>query len=548
MPVDTPHPEYSNYLDRWDTIDDVWRGTVALRDEKYIPRRGGQVPPNTKRSDESKYPLEEADVEEITQLHTQSFDDYERMLIETACFNAAKETVETNTGLVFQEPPTRSWSDDHPLDTSGFTEDVSQCGQSLDTFAARLLREAMTTGRCGVLVDMPSDEKDFEERFGRRMNLKERADAKVLPRWNYYGPTNIINWQEMHFRGRYQNVQTVLRSLEPVSVVDEFSREMVEQFRVLDFNNEGYYRHRVFRRQVTPTGDAGEDKQSENILYQGEVVPERNGEPINKLPFFPFSHDNCGMAIQDPMSESLFEKTLQLFQQETNFYHVLSYMVPQWWGKGMASSEIPQIMGAGVFLPLRSEQGHIGVAQANDGGLTSQLRAIEQLRDQLLALGARTLSSATGRETATQVNLHNQKALSQVAKAAKAVSEQLTSMLQFTSWWMGHDDWREIDYSLNTRSLPNPWDADTIRVMMDVVLSGLMSPRTFLEGMHRNRVSNTTADDELNRLGSEPIPDKEDSAEDNEEEEDNVNLEDNNEAVQDRASSGVSQDKIAADG
>jgi hypothetical protein len=102
---------------------------------------------------------------------------YDEYVMRALFYNAMGRTVEGLAGFVFQKPPTC----EVPEEFKEHFKDVTNTGIDLATFALETTQEILTTGRCGILVDMidsedapaPKPEKPKDEGVGQPDEMKD---------------------------------------------------------------------------------------------------------------------------------------------------------------------------------------------------------------------------------------------------------------------------------------------------------------------------------------------------------------------------------------
>ena len=126
MPVDTRHREYLAHQDIWRRIREVLAGQDAIRaaGERYLPRLKGQ-----------------------------SEAEYASYAARGTFHDATSRTVDGFVGAVFRRAP----SIDMPAALRGIVENVDGNGTPLTVLARVVLREILSIGRYGLLVDVGAE-------------------------------------------------------------------------------------------------------------------------------------------------------------------------------------------------------------------------------------------------------------------------------------------------------------------------------------------------------------------------------------------------------
>ena len=120
------HPQYDYWKKSWEILRDTSRGSIAVKKKRktYLP-----------------------------ELDSQTADEYKSYLDRATYFNMVGRTVNGLTGTIFQRAPKVQ---DLPKRLLASTANITQDNKSLNDFTKLIAQEVITTGRYGVLQDMPS--------------------------------------------------------------------------------------------------------------------------------------------------------------------------------------------------------------------------------------------------------------------------------------------------------------------------------------------------------------------------------------------------------
>ncbi|TXH13694.1 MAG: hypothetical protein E6R03_10905, partial [Hyphomicrobiaceae bacterium] len=125
--VTTQHPQFLASSLKWQRARDVTGGEdrVKAAGELYLPKLTDQSP-----------------------------DEYHAYKSRALFFNASSRTVEAFTGMIFRKEPT----EELPAELDDFKADANLHGQSFFDYQKAIIREVLTVGRAGTLVDWSDDE------------------------------------------------------------------------------------------------------------------------------------------------------------------------------------------------------------------------------------------------------------------------------------------------------------------------------------------------------------------------------------------------------
>ena len=153
-----------------------------------------------------------------------------------------------------------------PTTTNTNTEDITLSGLRFDEVFKDTVEEAVLTRHNGLLVDATPDGQAFIKHYG----------ALEVIAWDYDDilPTRPLVYVKIRETFR----QTDLR---------DFTEDFIELFRVLELDQNGVYRHRVYQR-----GD------NASISLLSDTIPLVDGQPLDFIPFY-FLHGDY--ALKTPL-------------------------------------------------------------------------------------------------------------------------------------------------------------------------------------------------------------------------------------------------------
>jgi hypothetical protein len=338
-------------------------------------------------------------------------------------------SVEAFGGLVFAKTPQRTM----PESLEPFLGDITGAGQDIDRFAEQAFDGILLSGAVAVLVELPSAPegatKGDAEKAGIRPTLQlYTAGAVLAARFTGTGATRKLT----HVR--------LVEAIEEVDLNDEFKLIAdLEQVRVLDLDDAGFYRQRVYRLISGQWSQYGED-----------IEPLKSGQRIDHIPIF-FSNPRDGepTPAKPPVADLA----------EISVAHLNNSAALEW-GLLWTANPTPVFIGlsaeAGDDIKLGSSEG-ISVAVGGDAkfmeftgkGLEELRLALDAKRRDAAMMGARMLlESPKQAVTAETARIERAGETSVVTGIANALSDCLTKALAFLAEWAGVGG--EIAYWLNT--------------------------------------------------------------------------------------------------
>ncbi len=439
MTVKTQHPGYETYLPKWQRLRHVIAGQDAVRaaGEAYLPKLVDEVP-----------------------------DEYAKRIKRSNFFNGTWRTIAILHGMMFRKDPTIEANVDEYL------KDVTMSGVSFERFARNVAGEVLGVGRVGILVDYPA--------VGNVTGITVDAANKMglRPTMQMYSAESIINWKHRNINNATVLSLVVLTEQTPIEG-DEFEHKMETLYRVLDLDEGGTYRQRLFRV----------DKKGKDEQIGGDFYPIMNGKPMDYIPFGIVGTDGMDCALDEPPLIDLVDANIAHYQVNSDYRH------------GLHFTGMPTLFLAGVQLN-EGEKIHVGSTAAivsgdpnADGkfieftgqGLSETREALKEIKQEMAMLGARAIADETKQaETLGGTAIKRSGENSILSAIALAVSDALTWALQIFSEWAGQTG--EVQFQINRDFMPTLMDAQTLTALVGAVQAGKISDREFFELMQRGDV------------------------------------------------------------
>lgn len=376
-------------------------------------------------------------------------------------------TQEAFGGLVFSKTPTRAGFE--PL--TSYLKDITGSGQDVDRFAEQGFDSILETGGVMVLVDYP----DAPE--GATV-----ADAEangVRPTLKLYTASNILStrFRKIGAARKLAHVR-VLEQVEEEDGADEFKLTNVKQVRVLDLDQSGLYRQRVFRNATGTWIQHGETVEPKRQSQRLDVLPtffsnSRDGEPV---PAKPPLEDIADISIAHLNNSAALEWALLWTANPTPIFKNLN-------------------LGEGETVKLGSSE---GIAVGADGdakfmeftgaGLEELRLALEAKRKDAALMGARMLlESGRAAIAAETARIERAGETSVVSGIANALSDCLTKALTFMADWAGVSS-AGIQYWLNTDLNPAGLSAQELTALLSAWQSGAITLEDLFENLQRAEI------------------------------------------------------------
>lgn len=494
MAINSQHPLYLAMHEDWEMMRDLYIGERAVKGngEKYLPATAGMHLDGMKEQQPGWHAYQ-------AYLKRALFPDY------------VKDGVEALIGMMHQKPA----SFELPDVMQPYIEKITLGGEGLQTLLRRINVEQLTTGRMGLLADLPATPNTpvpTETTTGL---------VPVLPYIATYAGETIINWDEATSQEGFNALNlVVLDESSFARQADGFTWKNLTKYRVLQLG------------VMTPAADAGGtttgatggsenenqagkaqylmgtfDNLVGNVEYDASRMqtPMFKGATLESIPFvFINTKDIVSTPDQPPLlglgrlvlciyrSEADYRQALFLSGQDT-LVVIGGTRNPD--GEAGEAAAIRVGAGSRIDLDIGGDAKYIGV---NSKGLTEQKAALdtdranaEQKAGRLIAAGTQT--DASGEALKTRITAQTA-TLNQIACAG---AQGLENMLKNIGVWMGLAQ-PVID---TIKVTPNLEFADFALVAQDIVF--LMTARSMGAPISRESIHGIMVDRGMTQLSFE---------------------------------------------
>lgn len=397
------HPDYSTYADNWKSLRDFYNGADVVRQAgtRYLPPTEGM----------------RLDGMEVGQYGYETYQAYKGRARVPDYINDA---VEILVGLMHQKDAIIEL----PPELEYLREKASVSGESLGALHRRINVEQLTTGRLGILVDMPTV-----------------VTGKPQPYMALYPAESIRNWDARPHSLSEGALNLVVLDESGQARKDTFSWEYKERYRVLVLGDaegddaKGDYYAGLFEAPA--------------LLYSPDklIKPTVFGRPLQQIPFTFINTKDLLPTPDVPPLQGLMEMCQGIYKSEADYRQNL-YMQSQETlvviGGARNSSMLPggegalrTGAGARIDVDMSGDAKYIGTSAA---GLSEQRTALNEERDrakmkagQLVQNGGSQMES--GVALSTRFNAQTA-TLNQMAATAAA---GLANSLRHIATWLGAD-------------------------------------------------------------------------------------------------------------
>jgi hypothetical protein len=308
------------------------------------------------------------------------------------------------------------FSETTPNEIIGWCDDVDKQGRNLHAFAADLLRDCMSYGLAGVMVDFPNVQ-----------NVRSQYEEKMLgarPYFVRYAPENILGFRVEKVNGADRLVQ--LRLLESVTEPDgPFGEKVVEQVRVLEPGT-----WQTYRKAVTSHGETWS-------LHEDGITT------IQEIPFvFLYGlRKSFGVGIP-PLLElaHLNVEHWQSYSDQQTITHVAR--VPILTIIGADDAAITVGASSAVKLPINASMSFV---EHSGRAIEAGRQSLADLEERMRQTGAELIVLQPGNVTATKTRSDNEANRSTLQRIVESFEDALDQALMLMSAWVGLPDGGEVE-------------------------------------------------------------------------------------------------------
>ena len=351
-------------------------------------------------------------------------------------------------GLVFRRPPTVERPDGGEF--SDCLANIDRRGRSLYQFASDVAMDNMQTLWGGLILDMPMAD-GIETEYDAR-------EAGIRPFLKYYPAETVVNRRYTESGGVERLSLVVLR--EDVDVAaDEFSHGSVTQYRVLDFDEQGFYRVRVFSPET--------DREGKVSYISGKPIYVKiRGEKLRYIPF----EFLPGEDPEKPMLYGTAELHKHYYMQSADYENGIHYTtIPTGYSTGHTPMKDEEgrpeavSLGGDSWLNFAEPEAKVGTLAFAGEGLSHSEHALDKTSEEIGVLGTRMISPDKAMsETKDAAQIHRMGENSSLATYVRNFGEKFTKMLSLMAEWMGVEGKIRVEFNVDYDSVafdPNALNA-----------------------------------------------------------------------------------------
>lgn len=465
MPIQTPHADYAYRKVDWCKIRAFAEGARAVRaaGEAYLPKLSGQTD-----------------------------DEYNAYKARAEVYGAIDRTIDGLEGAIFLKAPKTELP--KSAEVEALTNDVDLMSKTLVESIRGIVRQILTVARSGVLIDHTPAGAESER-----------------PYIVTYTAEQIINWETAKINGVETVTLVVLEEFVRLpSASDPFVKELKRQFRALRLDTSQKGAPAVYHVEIWQAND----EKSENFVKVSDVVPQRRGEPLNKIPFFFLGATGQSITPEKPPLLDVAELCHLHYMNSADYQHGLHWVgLPTPYVTGVRNKDQIKV-GPSTAIILESEQAKVGMLEFTGTGLSALEKRLQDLERKMAILGARILEEQKREaEAAETVKIRQGGDISTLGAISDAVSRAVEAVVNRLLWWSGIDE-PDVTVELNMDFQLARLSPEELTSLVQAWQAGGMSKETFLWNLKRGQLmpEDRTVEDELAKLETETPPGMQDPA------------------------------------
>jgi hypothetical protein len=424
MPIEDTHKQYKVHQGQWTRCRDAISGTDAVKNKgtTYLPKLDGQ-----------------------------DADEYAAYKKRALFYGASRRTVAGLLGSVMRRRPEVAFYN------KTFLQSATIDGDSFMVLCEYTLREQLSTGRLGLLVDAQAEGSD--------------------PYIATYTAESIRNWKTAMIDGRRELVQVVLSETYETPATndntgrpDEFTVETNVQYRVLELVRDGptgalVYQQRLFRQEKAGDGSKGQWVEVRSIpgpdgtAQEYPFRPSKRGAAFTYIPFVIINTTDLSPDVAEPPLLDLVDVNLSHYRTAADLEHGAHYTaLPTAWVAGFDNKATLRI-GSQTAWVSDNADAKAGFLEFEGQGLDSLRNLMDDKEQMMAVLGSRMLEDQKkAAEAEGTMKLRTAYESGSLVSIANMAGEGLAKALTFVAEWMGETSDNKVKFNTDfvaARMMPN---------------------------------------------------------------------------------------------
>ena len=431
MPANNTHPNYNNWAHKAAKTRTVIAGEEAVKSagEMFLPHLNG--------------------------LSGREYDDYKER---AQFYNASRRTLSALVGSVFRRGATFT----RPAELDDVINDIDLDGTTANHFTKQILKEVLTVGRHGILVDYDETQK--------------------RPYCNHYIGETIINHRMGMHNGILQLEMVVLaESKETIDSQDEFETSHQTCYRVLRLQ-EGVYTQQIYYVDGNRT-NAGEI-----------TIPTIQGRTLDYIPFVVINTTSLGCDYEDSPLLDLVNMNINHYKFSADIGHSLHFTaLPTPYATGVdnyggESKEATPLRIGSTNMLMLPQGSSVGMLEFSGAGVNSLRQYLNDCEGKMGKLGARLLEKPSAQpETAETTSIRQAAEGSALITVVESVDAGITMALKYCADYMNIDI-DSVDAELNRDFIDAKMNSKSLIELIQAYQTGGISEETLYYNLHKGEI------------------------------------------------------------
>lgn len=431
MPANNTHPSYNNWAHKAVKTRTVIAGEEEVKSagEMFLPHLNG--------------------------LSRAEYEDYKDR---AQFYNASRRTLSALVGSVFRRGATFT----RPAELDDVINDIDLDGTSANHFTKQILKEVLTVGRHGILVD-------YDETTKR-------------PYCSHYIGETIINHRMGMHNGILQLDMVVLaESKETIDPQDEFETSYQTCYRVLRLQ-EGVYTQQIYYVDG-------------NRTYAGEItIPTIQGRTLEYIPFVVINTTSLGCDYEDSPLLDLVNMNINHYKFSADIGHSLHFTaLPTPFATGVdnyggESKEATPLRIGSTNMLMLPQGSTVGMLEFSGAGVNSLRQYLNDCEGKMGKLGARLLEKPSAQpETAETTSIRQAAEGSALITVVESVDAGITMALKYCADYMNIDI-DSVDAELNRDFIDAKMNSKSLIELIQAYQTGGISEETLYYNLHKGEI------------------------------------------------------------
>lgn len=391
MPVNTVHPEYMEYADKWRRTRAASNSDVD-RDE-YLPAPFKDTEP----------------------------DRYKAYKDRAYFLGVTGRTQKAMGGMVFRKPAVY----DLPSELEYLLEDFDGSGQSAEQIAKDCLAGLLQTRRQLLLTDYPDAGEGLTAEQERMMNLRPTIAS--------YTAESLINWRWAGVNGQRKLVLAVLRESDN-KADDEFQHDYKTVYRVLRLTD-GVYTQQMYDDSLDPITEPYAPRMAGGGYF--DRIPLHGVRELENPPLYDIAQTN--LAHYRNIAD--LEDAAYVVGQP--MVHIdIGQTTPETW-----KEHNPDGIKFGSRNGVVTQGGSLDLKQASENNLIRQVK--QDKEQEMIMLGAQLITRGGQAQTAEAERLQAGAEASVLDTLVNDLSEDMEAAIEDAALFIGVNP-ESVSYQLNT--------------------------------------------------------------------------------------------------